>query len=554
MAFRHGVFSAESATSLLTPANASYITVAFGTAPTHLAQNPAPPNKPILCYQLREYVDQFGYNDNFSDFTLNEVANSQFVLYKMAPVVFVNVLDPDKHYTQKTENFAGVSSISAIIDGNVIPDTVEITSSDTEVVQLTGNIDYTETLDTDTQITTIDIMIGATLPANDINISYDIATDSFVTDCAVSNLPFDLPTGATNINITAEKPVTNTLTANIDYTAAYNSDNEFIVTILDDTKIFNDTVQISWHELDPSQVTESDIIGGVDNFGNTKGLEVLEEIFPRYRIVPSTIIAPKFSQSPTVAACLKAKCTNINGVFKAIALADLPSDEIINYTNAPEYKNNNNLIDTSLVVCYPKISLGGQQYFLSTQLAALMNKTDYDHGDIPYKSPSNESLQCDSSVLADGTEKFFSLEQANYLNSQGIVTALNFSGGWRAWGNFTSEFPSNTDVKDYFLPIRRMFNWIANELILTFWSKIDDPLNKRLIQSVIDSAQIWLNGLTARGALLGGRVELLDTDNTTTDLMAGIINFRLYITPPSPAQEIVFIQEYDPSYISELFS
>lgn len=556
MAYQHGAFGSEVPTSLLTPTEIdSGLVVAFGTAPVHLAKNPAKANKPVLCYQYKEYVEKFGYTGDFDNYTLDEVAQSQFVLFKMAPAVFVNVLDPEKHFNEREQEFGGVSENPVKIDGEVLLDTIKVTSSGVETVTLEGGIDYYVDTDTDTQVTTIDVIVGVPFPADEITISYTNESESVVTDCAVADLPFTLPGGATDLLVTADAPFKNELIEGTDYTTAYNSDGEVVFTILDDSKVVDDIVNIEWHEVDPSQVTEDDIIGGIDLVtGDATGLELIEEIYPRFGLVPGIIIAPKFSQSPTVAAVMKAKCTNINDIFRAIALVDIPTDEVINYTNAPEYKNQHKLVDTSLVACYPKVALGDAQYFLSTQAAALMNKVDSEHGDIPYKSPSNENLQCDSSVLADGSEKYLSLSQANYLNGQGIVTALNFVGGWRLWGNRTTAYPSNTDVKDNFIPIRRMFNWINNTLVTMFWSKIDDPLNKRLIESVIDSANIWFNGLTAKGAILGGRVELLANDNTTTDLMDGKINFHVYYTPPSPARKIEFIQEYDPSYIADLLA
>ena len=87
----------------------------------------------------------------------------------------------------------------------------------------------------------------------------------------------------------------------------------------------------------------------------------------------------------------------------------------------------------------------------------------------------------------------------------------------------------------------------------TFWSKVDDPTNKRLINTIVDSANVWLNGLTAKGALLGGRVEFREDDNTTTGLMDGRLYFHVFFTPPAAARQIEFIQEYDPAYISTLF-
>src|SRR5699024_10917392 len=114
------------------------------------------------------------------------------------------------------------------------------------------------------------------------------------------------------------------------------------------------------------------------------------------------------------------------------------------------------------------------------------------------------------------------------LNGEGIITALNFQGGWVGFGNRTSAYPANTDPKDAFLALRRMFNWIGNTLTLTFWQRVDAPLNRRQIDTVLYSANIWLNGLAARQFLLGGRVEFFETENPDTDLMDGIARFHVY--------------------------
>lgn len=98
--------------------------------------------------------------------------------------------------------------------------------------------------------------------------------------------------------------------------------------------------------------------------------------------------------------------------------------------------------------------------------------------------------------------------------------------------------------------MNRMFDWVGNTLIRTFWSKLDKPMNRRLIDTIMDTANIWLNGLVGSGYLLGARAEMLDSENTLTDLMAGIIKIHIYMTPPSPAQEIDFILEYDAEYVT----
>ena len=172
----------------------------------------------------------------------------------------------------------------------------------------------------------------------------------------------------------------------------------------------------------------------------------------------------------------------------------------------------------------------------------------------PCESASNKSMQIDGMVLADGTEVLLDLTKANYLNANGIITAINFIGGFVSWGNETACYPANTDVTDYFYNVSRMFSWVGNSVILSVWSKVDRRLNRRLIESVVDSLNIWLNGLMADEIILGGRIEFLEEDNTETDLMAGKARFHIYLTPSSPAKELDFVLEYDVSYLENLFA
>lgn len=83
----------------------------------------------------------------------------------------------------------------------------------------------------------------------------------------------------------------------------------------------------------------------------------------------------------------------------------------------------------------------------------------YENDDIPYKSPSNKTAQIDGLCLSDGTPVELGLSSANYLNGNGIVTAINLFGGWKLWGNNTACYPTNTDPKDRFFCVRAMFNW-----------------------------------------------------------------------------------------------
>lgn len=159
----------------------------------------------------------------------------------------------------------------------------------------------------------------------------------------------------------------------------------------------------------------------------------------------------------------------------------------------------------------------------------------------------------DGAVRKDGSEVWLNISQANYLNGQGIVTSLNFDG-WKSWGNRNAIYPTSTDPKDAFRVCRRMFNWVGNTLILSHWSKIDNPANRRLIESIVTSANIWLNGLTGNQDIAGGVVTFDQSENTITSLMDGIVKFHVKMTPFSPARDIEFVMEYNPDYLLNLFS
>ena len=544
--YKHGVYVSEVPTSIIPMISVATPTVAFGTAPIHLAANPAT-NKPVMCSTLAEFVDQFGWSDDFDKFTLCEVAQAHFQLFGTAPVIFVNVLDATKHGKSSTATIAGVS-VPATLTAPILIDTLTVSTGTKPTEKVILGV-------TDTTPINIPAEINAenfTLKAGDTTLT--LTDDYTVAGGKVTLTAAGLAKVDGSLTFISGGENYLELVKDTDYTAEHDSDGNVTLTIISKSKVVGDTVALTYREIDASTVTTSDVIGGVDIVtGKNTGMELVEEIYPRTGLIPGTLIAPKFSTNSVVAAMLKAKAQSINGVFTAVAVADISTTAAPKYTDVVSVKNTNNLVDPYLFVTYPKVALGGVQYHLSTQAAALMGKVDAEHDGILYKSPSNENLQCDQSILADGTDIFLGKAQANYLNGQGVVTALNFVGGWKLWGNRTSAYPANTDVKDAFIPVRRMFNWIGNTLVVSFWSKIDDPMNKRLIESIVDSANIWLNGLTARGALLGGRVEFLEAENPTTDLLDGKIRFHNYMAPPPPAREIDWIQEYYPGYMSTLF-
>lgn len=490
MAYNHGVKISEVPTSILPPVQVeAAIPFVVGTAPVNMT-DPTNVNKPVLCYSYDEAVAAFGYVPPVED-SASGLKKYDFTLSEAI-------------YSQ----FA-LFGVAPIIVVNVLDPTKHKKTATATTV----------TLDSKTGSATI---AEAGIILSTLKISQDVTTYQEGTD----------------------------------FVATFNDDGHLVITSKKDEDSFKVPVGASLtfaaEKLDPSAVTKSEIIGGVSVDGAKSGLELVGECFPRFRLVPGQIVAPKYSSDPEVAAVMAAKAVNINEHFRAIALIDVPTDTVDSYSKVAEWKNNNNVVDEAQVACWPMLALSGTAYHMSTQLMGLIGKVDGDNDSTPYVSPSNKNFQMTSTVLENGKEVWLGPENGAYLNGQGVVTALNFIGGWVCWGNRMACYPGNTDVKDSFIPVRRMFNWVGNTFVQTFWQRVDAPLNRRQVDTIVDSANIWLNGLAARQYILGGRVEFLESENSTTDLMDGIARFHVYVTPPSPNREIDFILEYDASYLSTL--
>lgn len=375
------------------------------------------------------------------------------------------------------------------------------------------------------------------------------ANDNEAKEVADGQIKLPLETIASSVKI-SEK------TAGTDFDVFYDDKNCIVEFLTEAPK----TVTVTYDVVDLEAVTKSDIIGGYNvSTHKTTGLELIDSVFPKYTEAPDIILCPNWAHDSEVAAVMSAKAENINAVFEAFAVLDIDTtaDGATYYTEAPAWKKKNNFMKKNELVCFPKVKLGDRMFNLSTQLAGSMTATDNDTslGDgTPCESASNKTLQADSMCLDDGTEVLLDLQAANYLNDNGIITALNFYNGFVSWGNYTAAFPASTDPVDYIYSVSRMFKWVAKTVILSYWGRVDRRMTRRLLDAILQGVNDWLNALTAEEKIIGGRVELLESENTLTALMAGKAKFHIYLTPPTPLQQLDFILEYDTSYLAALLA
>lgn len=355
----------------------------------------------------------------------------------------------------------------------------------------------------------------------------------------------------------AESVKIESLAAGEDYEVFYDDTNCIIEFVEDVTGEYT----VEYNEVDPTQVTKADIIGGYSvTTHKVTGLELIDSVFPKYTVVPDLVLCPNWSHDSEVAAIMSAKAENINGLFEADAILDVDTTEtegVTYYSDVPAWKKSKNFMKTNELVCFPKLKMGDRIFNYSSQLAGLIAQTDNTEdlgGGTPCESASNKSLQADSMALANGEEVVLDVQQANYLNDNGIVTALNFYNGFVSWGDWTACYPANTDPVDYFYCISRMFKWVAKTVTLSYWNYVDRRLTRRVIDAILQGVNDWLNSLTAEEKIIGGRVEFLEVENSQTALMSGKAKFHIYITPPSPLRLLEYVLEYDVSYLSNLMA
>lgn len=495
MAYKHGVYVHEIPTALVAPRTVdSAIPFVVGTAPIHLSSTglegiDKKVHYPILANNYEEAVSKLGYSDDWKRFTLCEFMYAAFQIYNYAPVVFVNVLDPEKHKRSVPAKDYDVEDGQASLGEDVILDSVEVSKPSDKG----------------------DAAEGA--PA-----------------------------------------------AGVDYTLGWNSAGAAVLNIIEGGMLDGEaSVNVAFDVVDPTLVTKADIIGGYNAITKrTEGLGLIDSVFPKFGKIVAHICAPGWSHLPEVAAVMTAKESSISGLFRAIALTDIPCGTglgVTDYTEVNEWKRLNSYTSRAQRALWPLGKLGERVFHLSTIDAGVMALTDADYNGIPYASPSNHLSKMTAAVLEDGTEILLDINGANLLNENGITTLFNWESGWMLWGNEMGCYPSNTDPKDRFVNIRRFFNWYANSLVLTWFQKVDAPMNRRLLEQIQDTENLRLNSYVAQGALVGSnnRLEFRADDNPATNLIDGVITAHISLTVPPPARDIEFGLEYDTDNLLEIF-
>lgn len=316
------------------------------------------------------------------------------------------------------------------------------------------------------------------------------------------------------------------------------------------------TIEGTYSYLDPSKVTDSDIIGSVDpSTMKSTGLECIKDLFTKYSMIPSYVITPGYT-SNELRAVLDTKGSLVGNKWKAMTIVDLP--ETTKYGEAISYKKQNNWIDEDQIVCFGKVRFGGKYYNQSTFAAFLSASIDNNNDGVPYESPSNKNIKAEGiSWKNEGNYEDLSLseEEANLLNENGICTIITRSNGTVFLGNRTSVFQpgGNTDPKDMWIPAKRMFKYLANTVMLNNENEVDKPMAISKAESIKMNINRFLSSLVAQEKLLGASIEFTKEDNPTNNLINGIFTWHINLGIILPGETLKFILEYDDEHLTAYF-
>lgn len=490
MEYKHRIEVSEKATSFPSPVTTEYgIQVVFGTAPVNLAEDPyAVANRPIRAGSFEDAETVLGYSDNWDKYTLCMSMYACFQVFQVNPVIFINVLDPTVHVKELEAADYPVEGHQAVIETEgILMDQVKITAQ---------------------------------------------------TDAA--------KVGTAQIGTAKVASEAAALKEGTDYVMDFDEYGHLVVTLLSGGSAYEvDSINLSAKVIAPELVTESDIIGAYDaETGKESGLEVLRQVYPRLGCIPSILLAPGWTEKPNIGAALQEKCVNINGSFKAVCLLDLDTELAGKYTDCGEAKEEMGYDGEHAIVLWPKVIKDGRIFCYSAVYGAMMSYNTSENQDVPYLYPSNKDLNVDGTVLADGSEILLDQVQAGNVNGEGVVTAI-CDMTWKSFGNNTACFPGNTDPKDRWIGCRRMFDFAGNYFVRENSGRLDDNMNRRLVDDIINSFNIWGNSLVADGMCAGLYAEYREEDNTQEDILSGHIKVRIFMAPYTPAEYINATMEFD---------
>ena len=290
-------------------------------------------------------------------------------------------------------------------------------------------------------------------------------------------------------------------------------------------------------------ILESTIANIVGASANNTGVHAFKDAAS----VPKILIAPGYTSQRIANAKnpVMAELAGIASRLRAIVIGDTPgSTKEADATYALDFPD-----DKRAYLFSPGVKvLRGVSIVVepgSGRVAGLFVKRDKAVGG-PFESPSNQPMG--GIVGAARPIPYYDGEpdsEANWLNQRHITTLKKNA---ILWGNHTMA----QDPLDRFVNVVRTTDMIDGAVIKAFEWANDRTQSVPLAVAVIQSMQAFLDELTAKGAILGGRCWFDRAVNTNEAMSAGVLRLEYDREPAAPLEDLQFAARRNIAYYATL--
>lgn len=268
-------------------------------------------------------------------------------------------------------------------------------------------------------------------------------------------------------------------------------------------------------------------------------------------LVPRILAAPGFTASAAAdpANPVTQALVAVAGRLRAVAIADGPNTtETDAVTDRGKYGSSRLYIVDPAVRVWDAETSAYVTRPASAFVAGALSAVDAERGF--WWSPSNRVLQ---GVAATARPISWAISdadtEANRLNEAQVATIIR-KDGFRLWGNRAAG--EVTDTLWAFLSVRRTADMIYESIESALLWAMDRPFSEQLLLDIRDSVQAYLDELTNRRAILGGRVWIDPELNTESTLKAGRLYLNFDIEPPAPLEHLILQAHRNGDYYEEL--
>lgn len=260
-------------------------------------------------------------------------------------------------------------------------------------------------------------------------------------------------------------------------------------------------------------------------------IKTFQDYMTRTPQISCIVIDGAFTTTKDDAATILAGIKKIDGHWDATAILNC---------NAAQDHTGKPCADENAVVTMGFIKTGANVLPLSAIRAGLCARSDAEYG-APARSGGNLAIPNAEAWGSYDSNSFTAMPisetLATSLSAEGVCAVVNYSGTYRTWGDHTSLFAAGTisDERARFDNSIRMLRSITNRFQLKYRASIDSPFTLQMRNDIINEQLDYLNGLVAKGALIGKPTcEFRAIDNPKDNIQKGEFKWNITCTTTNP--------------------